>query len=278
MTTEGTEEGTGTTGQLRPLTEKDRFGRLIERRDGADFPYYNGVPVELSVGKWILVWASVAVGFLALILIPQPNDFVALLPRALFVIIPLAVLALVAGRHWSAIFRRVRWVDVGNMFFFAALNIVLTFAIGGLVSLFFPVAPNATIADAGAGGVADTIALYVGSGIQLIGEEIFVVLPFLALMYFLFAKAGRLAQDRDHPRVDHLRGVVRCRAPAHLRLELGAGDHHHRLRPHRAHPRVHPHQEPLGLGGRAHHQRLGVHHGRGGRGRGRGGGLTRQCR
>jgi hypothetical protein len=26
MTSEGTEEHTGTTGQLRPLTEKDRFG------------------------------------------------------------------------------------------------------------------------------------------------------------------------------------------------------------------------------------------------------------
>ena len=38
--------------------------------------------------------------------------------------------------------------------------------------------------------MADTVALYVGSGIQLVGEEIFVVLPFLALMYFLFAKAG----------------------------------------------------------------------------------------
>ena len=98
--------------QLRPLTENDRFGRLIERRDGADFPYYNGVPVELSVGRWIIVWASVAVGFLALIFIPQPNNFVAILPRALFVAIPLAVLALVAGRHWSAIFRRVRlWMS-----------------------------------------------------------------------------------------------------------------------------------------------------------------------
>src|SRR4029453_4991660 len=112
---------------------------------------------QLSVAKWVLVWISAAVGILALMFIPQPNDFVAILPRALFVIIPLAVLALVAGRHWSAIFRRVGWVDVGNMFFFAALNIVLTFAIGGLVSLFFPVAPNATIADAGAAGVADTI-------------------------------------------------------------------------------------------------------------------------
>ena len=185
-----TSEAETTSGPLRPVTAEDRFGRLIERRDDADFPFYNGVPIELSVGKWILVWASAAVGILALMFIPQPNNFVAILPRALFVAIPLGVLALVAGRHWSAIFRRVRLVDVGNMFFFAALNIVLTFAIGGLVSLFFPVAPNTTIADAGSAGLADTVALYVGSGIQLVGEEIFVVLPFLALMYFLFAKAG----------------------------------------------------------------------------------------
>ncbi len=100
------------------------------------------------------------------------------------------MLALVAGRHWTAIFRRVRAVDVGSMFFFAALNLALTFAIGGLVSLVFPVADNTAIEDAGSGGVADTIALYVGSGIQLVGEEVFVLLPFLALMYFLFAKAG----------------------------------------------------------------------------------------
>ncbi|KQZ10715.1 peptidase [Agromyces sp. Root1464] len=185
MTAEATTPGT-----LRPLSEHDRFGRLIERRDGADFPYYNGVPVELSAVKWIIVWLAVAAGFAALIFIPTPNNLGALLPRTLFVVIPLAVLALVAGRAWTAIFRRVRLVDVGNMFFFAALNIVLTFVIGGIVSLIFPVAPNATIAGAGAGGVVDTIALYVGSGIQLIGEEIFVVLPFLALTYFLFAKAG----------------------------------------------------------------------------------------
>ncbi len=120
-----TSEAETTSVQLRPVTANDRFGRLIERRDDVDFPFYNGVPIELSVGKWILVWASVAVGILALMFIPQPNNLVAILPRALFVAIPLAVLALVAGRHWSAIFRRVRLVDVGNMFFFAALNIVI---------------------------------------------------------------------------------------------------------------------------------------------------------
>ncbi|MEF3402214.1 CPBP family intramembrane glutamic endopeptidase [Agromyces sp. CCNWLW203] len=179
-----------TPGRLRPVSEDDRFGRLIERRDGADFPYYNGVPVELSVVRWIIVWLSVAAGMAALMFIPTPNNLGALLPRTLFVAIPLGVLALVAGRAWTAIFRKVRLVDVGNMFFFAALNIVLTFVIGGIVSLIFPVSPNAAITSAGSGGAVDTIALYVGSGIQLIGEEIFVVLPFLALMYFLFAKAG----------------------------------------------------------------------------------------
>lgn len=175
---------------IRELGSKDRFGRAIERRDGNDFPFYNGTPVELSVGKWILVWASVAVGFFTLIFIPQPNNFVAILPRALFVAIPLAVLGLVAGRYWTALFRKVRGVDVLNMFFFAALNIVITFAVGAIVSTLFGASANATIAGAGSGGIADTIALYVGSGIQLVGEEIFVMLPFLALMYFFFAKAG----------------------------------------------------------------------------------------
>ena len=183
-----TPESTAT--PLHALTAKDRFGRAIERRDGLDFPYYNGTPVELSVWRWIVVWASVAAGFLALSFIPQPNNFVAIIPRALFVAIPLAALALVAGRYWTALFRTVRGIDVLNMFFFAALNIVITFAIGALVSALFTVSPNAAIASAGSGGVADAVALFVGSGIQLVGEEIFTILPFLAVTYFLFAKAG----------------------------------------------------------------------------------------
>lgn len=183
-------ESATTATPIRSLTEKDRFGRLIERRDGNDFPFYNGTPIELSAWKWIALWASVLVGILALMFIPQPNNFVAILPRALFVAIPLAVLGLVAGRYWTALFRKVRGVDVLSMFFFAALNIVITFAVGAIVSTLFGANANATISQAGSGGVADTIALYVGSGIQLVGEEIFVILPFLALMYFLFAKAG----------------------------------------------------------------------------------------
>ncbi|MDZ7916285.1 MAG: hypothetical protein U5O16_31450 [Rhodococcus sp. (in: high G+C Gram-positive bacteria)] len=59
-------------------TPGDRFGHLVERRDDADFPFYNDVPAALSVKQWIILWASVIVGFAALVLIPQPNNFVGL--------------------------------------------------------------------------------------------------------------------------------------------------------------------------------------------------------
>ncbi|MDZ7916284.1 MAG: hypothetical protein U5O16_31445 [Rhodococcus sp. (in: high G+C Gram-positive bacteria)] len=35
----------------------------------------------------------------------------------------------------------------------------------------------------------DIVASYVGTLFQLVGEEVFTIIPFLALMYFLFAKA-----------------------------------------------------------------------------------------
>ncbi|MGW4332108.1 CPBP family intramembrane glutamic endopeptidase [Rhodococcus koreensis] len=99
-------------------------------------PFYDGTPTALSTRQWILMWASVAVGFAALVLIPQPGNLVALIPRILF-----------------------------------------------------GVASNEAVEDAGKGGVLDTAAFYVGTGIQLVGEEVFTIVPFLALPYFLYAKA-----------------------------------------------------------------------------------------
>lgn len=167
----------------------DRFGHLIERRDDADFPFYNDKPAALSVTQWIIVWASVAVGFLALVLIPQPNNFVALIPRILFVTIPLAALAVVTKDHWRALFRKVRGHDVLVMIGFAVLNIVVTFGLALIVSSFFDVSANAVADDVGKSGAMDTVAFYIGTFFQLIGEEVFTIIPFLAVMYFLFAKA-----------------------------------------------------------------------------------------
>ncbi|TQC50282.1 CPBP family intramembrane metalloprotease [Rhodococcus sp. WS4] len=170
-------------------SSNDRFGHLIERRDGVDFPFYNGVPAALSVRQWVLVWASVAVGFAALILIPQPNNFVALIPRILFVAIPLVMLARVTREHWKALFRRVTGRDVLTMIGFALLNLAVSAGLALIVQSLFDVASNEAIDSAGKASALDTVAFYVGTGIQLVGEEVFTMIPFLAVMYFLFTKA-----------------------------------------------------------------------------------------
>jgi membrane protease YdiL (CAAX protease family) len=174
---------------IRPITDEDRFGRLLERRDRADFPFYNGVPITIGAWQWVAVWAACLVGLLALMLIPLPGNLLGLIPRFLFLAIPVAVLILVAGRHWKAIFRKVTGWDVLDMFVFWGLNFVVTFLAGLLVKAFFPFSANSAANTLGKEGLPDTIAFYLGTGIQLVGEEVFTILPFLALMYFLFAKA-----------------------------------------------------------------------------------------
>ena len=89
-------------------TSPDRFGRLIERRDGLDFPYYNARPVVISGGGWWLVVASVVVAFAALVALPGfTGPVLAFVPAVVFVAIPLLVLRWVAPTGWTAIFRRV---------------------------------------------------------------------------------------------------------------------------------------------------------------------------
>jgi hypothetical protein len=167
-----------------------RFGHLIERRDGVDFPYYNGVPVSLSVGQWILVWAAVAVGLAVIYFVPQVNNFEALIPRILLSVIPLAVLALVTRQYWTVIFRKLRPADFLLIIVFAALNLLIAFAMGLMVKAVFGAASDAAVASGFKNAsVPDIIAFYVGTAVQIVGEEIFTILPFLALMFFFFAKA-----------------------------------------------------------------------------------------
>lgn len=172
------------------ITAGERFGHLIERSDEADFPYYNGKPTALSSKQWIIAVASVVVGFAALVLIPQPDNVVALIPRILFVTIPLVTLAIVTKDHWRALFRRVRGRDVLVMIGFAVLNLVVTIVLALVVKSIFGVSANSVVDDAGVGGAVDTAAFYVGTAFQLVGEEVFTLIPFLAVLYFLFAKAN----------------------------------------------------------------------------------------
>lgn len=166
---------------------------LIERRDGQDFPFYAGDPVGLSRGRWLVVVVACLVAFLVLIFFPRPNAAVGLVPQVLFPAIILASIAWAAGPRWTALFRRVRAADVGLMVLFAALNLAVTFAVAGLVSQIFTVSANPELASPPV-GTLDRVIAYVGSAIQLLGEELVTILPFLALLHVLTSR-GTLSRN-----------------------------------------------------------------------------------
>ncbi|WP_197410536.1 CPBP family intramembrane glutamic endopeptidase [Arthrobacter sp. EPSL27] len=168
---------------------KKRFGRLIERNDGRDVPFYDGSPVEVATWKWLLIIASCVVGFAALIFLPQETNVLALLPRFLFVAIPMAVFIGLTGPFWKSIFYKPTGADYRDMVIFWLLNLAVSFVVGLIVSSIFGANANKATDGVLERGPGEVVAFYVGTGIQLLGEEVFTILPLLAVMYWLYTKA-----------------------------------------------------------------------------------------
>lgn len=167
---------------------QQRFGRLIERADGRDFPYYNGEPVDVAWWKWAVIILACAAGFAVLISYPATNDLQSLVPRILFPAIPLAVFIGFTGPYWQSLFKKLTGVDYLNMVIFWLLNLAVSSVMGLIVVAIFGANANPATDGLVDGGPLQFIAFYIGTGIQLFGEEIFTILPFLALMYLFFTK------------------------------------------------------------------------------------------
>lgn len=167
----------------------NRFGRVIERRDGVDFPYYDGSPVGISPGRWLVVWFACLAAFLVLVLVPLRGGAAGLVPQFAFTAIMLAALAWAVGRHWTAIFRRVRLRDVGLMVLYAALGMIVAGVMAGIVRAVFAVAANPR-SGGPRGGTGPAVVEWLGDAVQLLGEELLTLLPFLALLHILTSRAG----------------------------------------------------------------------------------------
>lgn len=174
----------------RSLAPGQRLWRLED--PVGDFPFYNGEPVSLSGGQWLLVMAAVVAGFLALVLpIPWPGGALgALIPAVLFPLIPLLVLARVAPGHWQAIFGKVGGRELRLMLGFALLNLIVSMSVGAVVSAFADVTPNAAAAQLSALDAAGRVAYFARTVPQLFGEEVVTLLPFLAILTLLSHRLG----------------------------------------------------------------------------------------
>ena len=157
-----------------------------------DFPYYAGQPVELTGRQWGLVLLAVVLAFGALSA-PVPwfrTSVGRFVPVLVFCLLPLAALAWVAGRHWRALFARLRGIDVAWMVGIAALNILVTFGIGWLLSSFHIASPNPLMERLKDAEGATVALAFVTMVPQLLGEELLTILPLLACLWWLHSRRG----------------------------------------------------------------------------------------
>lgn len=172
-------------------TSNERFGRLIEEQDNIDFPYYNGRPITVETWKWVVAWVGTFLGFLALSFYPAHNDIESIIPRILFMAIPLIIFAYLTKPYWKALFKKPRKIDFFYMFLFAGLNTVITPILAvALLMIGVTESANAAGDDLAGASALELAAFYVGTGIQLLGEEILVIIPFLAVLSTLHLKFG----------------------------------------------------------------------------------------
>lgn len=158
--------------------------RLPLEPEGNDFPYGHGSPDAISTRGWLLVAAGVVTGFLAMV-VPLPFTDTLLtgwLRVLLFVGLPLLGLRMASPSRWTAIFARVGLREVKLMFVFALLNIIITMAIGVAIKFFGTTTGNAGIANAAQLGGAQLANFFAKVGVQLLGEELITILPFLAIL------------------------------------------------------------------------------------------------
>jgi membrane protease YdiL (CAAX protease family) len=158
--------------------------------DRPDFPYYAGRPVALDGRAWLILMASLALALAVLVMLPLrgfPQD---LIPAVLFVAIPLAALRMVAGRHWTALFRPVGLRQVGQMVLFAVLALAGSIAMGLVLSKLFTFSPNRVSEAIGAMSGAELVARLIPTIPQLVGEELLGILPFLAVLWLCVTRLG----------------------------------------------------------------------------------------
>ncbi|MFI6231146.1 CPBP family intramembrane glutamic endopeptidase [Micromonospora echinospora] len=170
-----------------------RHGGGPNRRPArADFPLYDGRPVRLTGGQWAVLMGAVVVAAAAdlLVALPGPPWLSVAVRGVLFFGIPLLVLSRLAPGTLSYLFQPVRPKDVGLMVAFAAINLVLSFVIAFVVSAVFDVNSNPANDTLAGLGTFDRLAYFASTVPQLIGEEVFTVLPFLALLTLATAVLG----------------------------------------------------------------------------------------
>lgn len=155
-----------------------------------DFPYYAGEPTLLEGKQWLILMAALALGFAALVLIPLGTFPLDLIPALLFLGIPLLALRWVAGPHWTALFRPVGLRQIGQMVLFAVMTLAGSMVVALILKQFVSFSDNPVSMQVGEMSALELAGRLIPTIPQLIGEELFGILPFLAVLWLCITHLG----------------------------------------------------------------------------------------
>lgn len=172
------------------LNDSERLG--LERKSAGDFPLYRQDPHTPSARGWALILLGVILGFAAL---SAPIDFFkttsgGFVPALLFPLIPLAVLAMVAGTGWRSLFRTPTRRDCLLMLAITGINILVSIAVAMAMQHLFQLNANPVNAMLAEASNTARILFYLKTAPQLFGEEVISILPFLAILWCCHQKLG----------------------------------------------------------------------------------------
>jgi len=152
-----------------------------------DYPFYRDGGLRWL--DWTVVLVALVIGYMALTgSLARPaflgRQAYGLLTAVLFSAIPLAAFAWRAGRRWTAIFNGFRWSYIWWGIAFGVLNLVFTFVISRIALELMDLSRNSAVAGlAGGEAPGGAVMFYLRTGIQLFGEEVITILPFLFLLW-----------------------------------------------------------------------------------------------
>ena len=125
-----------------PVAPADRFKRLELAND--DFPYYQGWPVCVLGRQWALVLVVLAAAFAFRLVSPLDGDYSIFITVIVFSVLPLVGLYAVAHPGWTAVFRRLTWRHFTSGVAFGLINVVVSWILGGIVTVIAETSANAT--------------------------------------------------------------------------------------------------------------------------------------
>lgn len=154
--------------------------------ESLDYPFYNEEPVHIPVAKWLVVMVAIVVGFIALThQIPFiPIEVDEYLAPILFTGIPLVAFIWASKGHVNKLFRRITFNDVKWGVLFFIFNLIAT-PIVGLILVYVIKVP--AVADGAINfftelNTIERVLMFVKMAIQLVGEELLTILPFLFIL------------------------------------------------------------------------------------------------